>query len=83
MKYRAKVLINSKKRRFPIAVGYRPHIAKKDSDNLLGIEFIDLSDNKIDCVICTSYPWVDYKELKEGHTYYVREGRLLWEKLFY
>ncbi|MGB8454358.1 MAG: hypothetical protein WCD89_18760 [Anaerocolumna sp.] len=79
MKFKAKVIIYGSKRAFPHGTGYRPHLAEKNSNNLLGIEFISFSDNRItdeyvDCVIRTSYSWVDYKELKEGQAYDIREG---------
>ncbi|MGB8451555.1 MAG: hypothetical protein WCD89_04410 [Anaerocolumna sp.] len=79
MKYKAKVLISSKNRHLPIAVGYRPHLAKKNSDNLLGVEFIALSGNDmdeyVDCIIQTAYSAVGYSDLVDGQKYDVREGR--------
>lgn len=79
MKFKAKIMIYKNKRCFPLGVGYRPHLVKKNSNTLLGVEFICFdayrpTNEYVDCVFQTSYPDVDYSELIEGQTYDVREG---------
>lgn len=79
MKFRGKVIIYSEKRKYPISVGYRPHLSLKGSENLLGIVFTEVADSAlnqhVDCTIKTAYENVDYSVLILGKTYDVREGR--------
>lgn len=79
MYFLGKAIIYSEKRKCGIAVGYRPHLAKKNSDELYGIEFLEASENAVDkyvdCIINTPYEKVDYSCLKINEKYDIREGR--------
>lgn len=79
MIYKAEVITYSEKRKFPILAGYRPHLALKHTDELLGVEFLEVTDDVLDqyteCIIKTSYNNVDYSILKINETYDVREGK--------
>lgn len=65
MKYKGRVIIFANKRKYPIVAGYRPHLASKGSNNLMGIHFIDVKESVLnqytDCIIGTSYEQVGYK----------------------
>lgn len=72
MKFKANVITNEY-RKYPIGAGYRPHLALKGSENLLGIHFNEVSECKTneyaDCMIETSYDEVDYSDLVLNGTY--------------
>lgn len=78
MIYKAEVIIYNEKK-YPIQAGYRPHVAPKNTEILLGIEFLEINDRvrdkSIGCMIRTSYKDVDYSILRLNETYDVREGK--------
>lgn len=78
MKFRGRVIIFADKRKYPIVAGYRPHLASKGSNNLMGIHFIDVKENVLnqytDCIIGTSYDKLDYSSLRINEKFDVREG---------
>lgn len=78
MHFRGKAIIYGKRRKYGIVSGYRPHLAEKDSDELYGIVFTEVSETVVDkffdCVIMTPYENVDYSILQLNEIYDIREG---------
>lgn len=78
MIFQGKAIIYSTYRKSGIVPGYRPHLAKKNSDELYGVEFVDISetalDKYVDCKFKTSYENVDYSILHLDEKYDIREG---------
>lgn len=75
MKYKGRVIIFANKRKYPIVAGYRPHLASKGSNNLMGIHFIDVKESVLnqytDCIIGTSYEQVDYRCLSSKLSHFI------------
>ena len=76
--YIIEITMNNKKTN-KVNIGYRPHLALPNSDELLGVQFIDLLDEVITnqptlAVIETMYD-IDYSSLQVNTIFDIREGQ--------